>query len=184
MIYLRLFLTFAYINILGFGNGLTMLPIFQEQLVNKNHWITLEEFINLIPISQATPGPLVVNIATFSGIKATGISGGLVATIGVTITTALISLLLAHLHNKNRELLFVKELMNILRPITLAIIAIAAISVMKTTLFTDNTIDVINVLLFLAGTVAIRKYKVNFVLTLVSCGLINVLANMVMQVQW
>ena len=180
MIYLRLFLTFAYINILGFGNGLTMLPIFQEQLVNKNHWISIEEFINLIPISQATPGPLVVNIATFSGIKAAGFSGGLVATIGVTITTAMISLLLAHLHNKNRELLFVKELMDILRPITLAIIAIAALSVMKTTIFAESSIDVMGLLLFLAGTVAIRKYKVNFVLVLVSCGVINVLANMVL----
>ena len=181
MIYLRLFLTFAYINILGFGNGLTMLPIFQEQLVNKHNWITLSEFINMIPISQATPGPLVVNIATFSGIKAAGVTGGLVATIGVTITTALISLLLAFLHNKNQELLFVKEMMNILRPITLAIIAIAAISIMKTTLFAEGTIDIMGFLLFLAGTIAIRKYKLNFVLTLVSCGVINMLADMVIR---
>jgi len=177
MIYLRLFFTFAYINILGFGNGLTMLPIFQEQLVNKNHWITLDEFINMIPISQATPGPLVVNIATFSGIKAVGISGGLVATIGVTITTATISLLLAYLHNKNKEVLFVKELMNILRPITLAIIAIAAISIMRTTLFVEGAPDIMGFLLFLAGVIAIRKFKVNFVWTLLACGFINMLAN-------
>ena len=173
MIYLKLFLTFAYINVLGFGNGLTMLPIFQEQLVNKNNWITLAEFINMIPLSQATPGPLVVNIATFTGVKTVGITGGLVATIGVTITTAVISLILAYLYKKNKEVLFVQELMNTLRPIIIAFITIAAVSVMKATLFANNTVDIMGFLIFIASLIAISKYKVNFIWVLLSCGVIN-----------
>lgn len=181
MIFVRLFFIFAYINILGFGNGLTMLPIFQEQLVTLNHWITFDEFINMIPISQATPGPLVVNIATFSGVKTAGVFGGMVATIGVTITTAVISLLLVSFYQKHKEVLFIQELMNILRPITIAFISVAAISVFRTTLFADNAIDVAGVFLFVAGLIAIRKYKVNFALALLSCGVVNVLIKLVLQ---
>ena len=179
MIYPRLFFTFAYINILGFGNGLTMLPLFQEQLVNRNHWISMSEFIDMIPLSQATPGPLVVNIATFTGVKAAGIPAGIVATIGVTLTTAILSFILAFLYKKHKEILFVQELMNILRPVTIAIICVAAISVMRTTLFAGNTVDVVGLLIFAAGIVAIRKFKISFVLVLLSGGMINVLARIV-----
>ena len=180
MIYIKLFLTFAFINILGFGNGLTMLPIFKEELVNTNNWITLGEFINMIPISQATPGPMVVNIATFTGVKTAGIFGGIISTIGVTITTAIVSLVLACLYKKNKEVLFVQELMNILRPITIALIAIAAISVMETTLFANNTADVMGFLIFAASLIAINKFKVNYVWVLLSCGVINMIARTVL----
>ena len=175
MIYLKLFLTFAYINILGFGNGLTMLPLFREQLVEINHWISYDEYINMIPISQATPGPMVVNIATFTGIKTVGVFGGIVATIGVTITTATISLILSYLYKKHKEILFVHELMRTLRPITLALILVAAISVMRTTLYVNNMVNVIGIFIFIASLIAIRKFKINFIIVLLSGGIINVL---------
>ena len=71
--------------------------------------------------------------------------------------------------------MFVRELMRNLRPITLAFILVAAISVMRTTLFSDNTVDAIAVLIFTASLIAIRKFKANFVFVLLSCGIINVM---------
>ena len=178
MIYGELFLTFAYINILGFGNALTMIPIFQEQIVETKQWLTLTEFINLIPISQSTPGPMVVNIATFAGVRMAGILGGIIATVGVTVTTAMISLFFAVLYKKNRDVLFVQELMRILRPITIALMAIAAISMVRLAIFTETAVDITGLVLFILSFIALRKYKIGYVLLFFACGFLGVLATL------
>ena len=178
MKYLELFLSFAYINLLGFGNALTMIPIFQEQIVSTKHWLTQTEFINLIPISQTTPGPMVINIATFTGVRVAGIFGGVIATIGVTITTAIICLILSILYKKNKEVLFVQELIKILRPVTVALIAIAAISIIKLAIFTDTTVNIIGLLLFISSFIMLRKFRVSFVLIIFGCGFMGVIAKL------
>ena len=82
MIYLQLFLSFLQIGMFSFGGGYAAMPLIQGQVVTAHHWLSMEEFTDLITISQMTPGPIAVNSATFVGTKIAGTGGALAATFG------------------------------------------------------------------------------------------------------
>lgn len=95
---LELFWTYLKIGAFTFGGGYAMISLVQAEIVTKRKWITQEEFMNMIAISQATPGVIAVNTATFVGYYIGGFWGSLLATLGVTIPSfvviAVISLFL------------------------------------------------------------------------------------------
>ena len=80
MIYLQLFLSFLQIGMFSFGGGYAAMPLIQGQVVTAHHWLSMEEFTDLITISQMTPGPIAINSATFVGTKIAGTGGALAAT--------------------------------------------------------------------------------------------------------
>ena len=82
MIYLELFLSFFQMGLFGFGGGYAVLPLIKEQVVIQHPWLTMSEFTDLITISQMTPGPIVVNSATFIGLRIAGVGGAFVAPAG------------------------------------------------------------------------------------------------------
>lgn len=84
MIYLRLFLNFLMIGALSFGGGYGMVSLVRERVLS-NGWLTENEFLNFIAVSESTPGPLAVNMATFIGSTQGGILGSFVATLGVVL---------------------------------------------------------------------------------------------------
>ena len=82
--YLDLFGTFAKVGVMTFGGGYAMLSLIQYEVVDKYHWLTLQEFTDVVAISQMTPGPIGINSATYIGYTATGsIWGSVIATIAV-----------------------------------------------------------------------------------------------------
>ncbi len=106
MIYLKLYLVFANIGLLSFGGGYATLPLIQEFVIEKYHWLDMSTMLDLISISQMTPGPIAINSASFVGNKIGGILGSIVATFGV-ITPQIIILslfLILNLNKKNRYL--------------------------------------------------------------------------------
>ncbi len=92
--YLRLFLTFMKIGFIGFGGGFGMLPLIEKEMVD-NGYLTKREFWDMVAISQTTPGPIAVNVATFVGYKIGGAFGAVVSTAGVVFPAFLIILLIA-----------------------------------------------------------------------------------------
>ena len=84
MIYLKLFLLFAKIGVVGFGGGNAMLPLIYQGANNLN-LMSESEFSNLVAIAQVTPGPIAVNAATYVGYNTAGFAGALVATFGVAL---------------------------------------------------------------------------------------------------
>ena len=82
MIWFQLFLSFLQIGLFSFGGGYAAMPLIQEQIVNIHGWLDMDQFTDLITISQMTPGPIAINSATFVGIRIGGIPGALVATLG------------------------------------------------------------------------------------------------------
>ncbi len=84
-ILLELFLTFAKIGLFTFGGGYAMISIIEHNCVEKKGWITHEEMMNMTVIAESTPGPIAINCATFTGYKKAGISGALVATLGMVL---------------------------------------------------------------------------------------------------
>lgn len=99
-ILLDLFLTFARIGGLTFGGGYAMLPILQREVVENKKWVTEEELMDYYAIGQCTPGVIAVNVATFIGYKLTGLTGSIIATLGViTPSVIIITLIAAFLTN-------------------------------------------------------------------------------------
>lgn len=86
----KLFWVFAQIGITTFGGGYAMLSILQREVVEKRHWATEEELMDDYAIGQCTPGVIAINTATFIGYKLYGITGGIIATLGVIFPSLLI----------------------------------------------------------------------------------------------
>ena len=99
-ILLDLFLTFAKIGLFTFGGGYAMLSIIENNCVERKHWITHDEMMNITVIAESTPGPIAINCATFTGYKKAGFIGALAATLGMIVPSfALIYLISMFLDN-------------------------------------------------------------------------------------
>ncbi len=124
--YLTLFYIFFKIGLFSFGGGLVMLPlIFQEiQIFNI---MPAREFSNLVALSQMTPGPIAVNAATYVGQNYAGIPGAVVATVGVSLPSFLIVILIAKFLNKFRYNKIVQGVLSGIRPATIGLLASAVI---------------------------------------------------------
>lgn len=104
-----LFLTFCRIGGLTFGGGYAMLPLIQEEVVNKRKWATEEEVLDYYAVGQCTPGIIAVNTATFIGYKRKGITGAIAATAGVIFPSLIIIMIIAAFIKNFAELAFVQH---------------------------------------------------------------------------
>ncbi len=96
----KLFFTFFKIGLFTFGGGLAMIPLISKTCVEKNKWITDDEMINMIAISESTPGVIAVNMATYIGHKLLGFLGSLFATIGVILPSIIIICIVSYFYNE------------------------------------------------------------------------------------
>ncbi|MBE7031024.1 MAG: chromate transporter [Ruminococcaceae bacterium] len=137
MILLILFLTFFKIGAFTFGGGYAMLPLIQAEVL-KHNWLESEKIVNFIAVSESTPGPFAVNIATYVGMELGGLPGAFCATLGVVLPSFLIILIVARLFEKFKENSVVKGLMTGLKPAVVGLIATAVLSIGKTVFFNDG----------------------------------------------
>ena len=98
MIHLELFWSFFQIGLFSIGGGYAAMPLIQHQVVELHPWLTLEQFSDIITISQMTPGPIAINSATFVGLQLGGLPGALVATAGCVLPSCIIVLTLAYVY--------------------------------------------------------------------------------------
>ena len=131
MILLSLFLTFFKIGAFTFGGGYAMLPLIQADVL-AHGWVSQEELINFIAVSESTPGPFAVNIATYIGSEMGGILGSVCATLGVVLPSFLIILLVARFYEKFKTNTIVSGCMSGLKPAVIGLIGGAVISIGKT----------------------------------------------------
>ena len=134
MIILNLFLTFFKIGAFTFGGGYAMIPLISESVL-KYGWTTEKELVNFIAVSESTPGPFAVNMATYVGSTAGGFFGAVAATLGVILPSFLIILLIAKIYLKFKENKYVSGIMYGIRPAVVGLIGSAVISIGKTVFF-------------------------------------------------
>ena len=91
-----LFITFFKIGAFSFGGGYAMLPLIEEEVIQVNSWLTSTEFIDILAISEMTPGPIAINSATFIGYKVSGVFGSAVSTLGVTLPSFIVMSIIFH----------------------------------------------------------------------------------------
>lgn len=134
MIYIKLFLNFLMIGAVSFGGGYGMISLVRE-VVLSNGWLTESEFMSFIAVSESTPGPLAVNMATFIGSAQGGILGAFMATLGVVLPSFFIILIIAALLKNLLKYAGVKAVLAGIRPCIVAMIIATAVSMGLTTFF-------------------------------------------------
>ena len=121
MIYLHLFWEFFKIGLLAVGGGLVTIP-FLYDLSEKYSWFNLQELMDMIAVSESTPGPIGVNMATYAGFQTEGIVGGIVATLGLLLPSLIIIVCLASYLKKHSQNLKFEMVLKSIRPVALALI--------------------------------------------------------------
>ena len=130
MIYLILFYEFFKIGLFAIGGGLVTVP-FLFDLAEVYPWFTAKDLADMIAISESTPGPLGVNMATYAGFKAAGVGGAIVATLGLVTPSVIIIMLISKLLNKFRDNIWVDSVLSGIRPAVIALILFAGWEVAK-----------------------------------------------------
>lgn len=137
MIYFQLFYEFAKIGLFNFGGGMASIP-FLQKLSEKTGWFTLHQLTDFIAISESTPGPMAVNVATYAGYTTAGVVGGFVATFALIFPALIFVTLIAKFMKKFKNNKYVEWAFYGLRPCVLALIAAALLSIMKASLFFEG----------------------------------------------
>ena len=168
MIYAQLFWTFFKIGLFNFGGGYAMISFIQNEVVAKHAWLTSAQFTDMVAISQMTPGPVGINMATYTGYAASQSSwGAAVATFAVCLPSFLLMLLLAGWFLKHQQDHGVKAVFKGIRPAVVGLIAAAALVLCNA----ENFVDWKSILLFIFAFVAVGKYKLHPIKLILLAGM-------------
>jgi len=151
MIYLQLFYEFFITGLFMFGGGLAAIP-FLQQMSERTGWFTIPQLMDMIAISESTPGPISVNMATYAGYIVAGVPGGIIATLGLVAPSLIIASIVARLLRRFRDSRLVASAFYGLRPASLGLIAAAGLAVLRLSLLdvglfkqTGELLDLVNI---------------------------------------
>ena len=177
MIFWRLFYTFCKIGIFNFGGGYAMLSLIHGEVVEQQHWLTAQEFTDIVAVSQATPGPLGINVATYSGYTAVvnagyvpwlGVLGACIASFAVILLPLLLMLLVCKFLQKNKDNPLVANVFKVLRPAVVGLVAAAAIVLVTPETFGTSPFEVIaSIVIFAAVFIAAFFFRKSPILLIV-----------------
>ena len=184
MIYLQLLWSFIQIGLFSIGGGYAAMPLIQHQVIDIHSWLTMQEFTDIITISQMTPGPIAINSATFVGIQVAGIPGALIATFGSVLPSSIIVMTLAFIYYRFKGLEVIQSILKGLRPAVVAMIASAALSLTAMALCGKSTftadIDTVNAAILITALIILRKWKLSPMLVMALSGGIGLLAGLIL----
>lgn len=174
MIFLQLFLVFSKIGIVGFGGGYAMLSLIQDDVVNKHGWLSSAEFTDIVAVSQMTPGPLGINMATYVGYTSvvnagysTGLAmlGSLLATLSILWLPFILMIVVSRFLLKHKESPIIKSIFAGLRPTIVGLVAAAALVLMNAENFgaprTALLQFVVSLVLFALAFISVYHFKVS-----------------------
>jgi len=178
-----MFLEFFKIGLFAIGGGLATIPFLQE-LANKYDWYTTQELVDMIAVSESTPGPIGINMATYVGYKVGGIPGAVIAVVGIVMPSVIVIVLIAHYYTKFNEKPLVKSAFYGLRPAVTGLIAAAGFEVARISLFNIekflekhdvlSLINIKSVILFAVILFLTNKYKKHPIVYLVFAAIIGI----------
>lgn len=175
MIYLRLFSIFFKVGLFGFGGGYAMLSLIQNEIVEQNQWITTQEFADMVAISQMTPGPISINLATYVGYSTGGIWGAIVSTLSLCLPAVMLMLVIIRVLHKYKDSYYVSCVLRWLKPAVAGLIFTAALLMINTFNFCDFGLNKGNVSLLICAFcfVAIYFFKANPIVMILCSGAVG-----------
>ena len=169
-ILLKLLFTFFKIGLFSFGGGYAMIPFMQREIIEKHQWLSSSEFVDIIGISQMTPGPVSVNSATFVGYKVGGVVGSIFATLGITVISFILVSIASKAIDKFKESKYLKAALLGMRPVLIALIINAFISLAK-----DAYVDVKSIIVTLIVGGCLFSKKIHPIVIIVLAGLLGII---------
>ena len=184
MTYFLLFYEFFKIGLFAVGGGLSTLP-FLYNLAERYPWFEASMLPDMIAVSESTPGPIGVNMATYAGFEAGGILGSVIATIGLVTPSVIIILIISSFLKRFNDNPYIQSAFYGLRPAVTALIAIAGFEVLKVTIFNFNAyqltkqfISLFNIkalILFIIFYYATAKLKLHPIIFIICGAFIGIL---------
>jgi len=179
-----LFLEFFKIGLFAIGGGLSTIPFLQELSIKYN-WFTPQEIVDMIAISESTPGPIGINMATYVGYKTTGLIGSLIAVFGIVTPSVIIIILIARYYMRFSEHPIVEAGFYGVRPAVSGLIAAAGFEVAKISLFDMSkyvetlkiydAIDFKSLILFILIIFSLNRYKKHPIFFLLGAALVGII---------
>lgn len=159
MIYLQLFWEFFKTGLFALGGGMATVP-FLFDISAKTGWFTTSELANMIAVSESTPGPIGVNMATYVGYETAGLFGGIVATIGLAMPALIITVLIAKILTRIKDNPIVETVFKYLRPAVIGLILFALWQLLPLTfLGAEKNILILPVIAFAVLLFCLLKFK-------------------------
>ncbi len=166
----EIFITFMKVGGFSFGGGLAMLPLIEKEVVINHQWLTAKEFVDIIAIAEMTPGPIAINTSTFVGYKVAGYWGALAGSIGVTIVSFILVILVARYFLRIKDAKETKAIFEGIRPAVLGMILSAGVSVGRTAFVDYKSVFIALLVLF-----SINKLKLHPILSILGAGVLGIL---------
>lgn len=179
MIHLQLFIEFLKIGLFSVGGGLATLP-FLNRLIETKEWYTAGELTNMLAISESTPGPIGVNMATYVGFHTGGVFGSLIATFALVLPSYIIIIIVAHFLQKFSENKYVESIFKVIRPVVTGLIAVAFLNIFMD-LFKNElgilklNLIFIKIMLFLIILFLIMKFKKHPIFYIILGGIFGII---------
>ncbi|MDR2086043.1 MAG: chromate transporter [Dysgonamonadaceae bacterium] len=130
-LYGKIFCTFAKIGLFTIGGGYAMLPLVQKEVVDRKKWLSSEEFIDLLALSQSIPGIMAINISIAAGYKLKKNKGSIVATLGTILPSFVIILAIAMFFRSFQENPYINKMFMAIRPAVVALVAVPVFTTAK-----------------------------------------------------
>lgn len=133
---LKLFITFFQVGLFTIGGGLVAIPIMQDYVLGFG-WVEEQTFIDMIAVSQSTPGPIGINMATYVGQTQVGLVGSIVATLGMVLPSFLVIMVISHFLKAFQNSVWVQAMLKSIRPAAVGAILAAAFQIAMVSLFKE-----------------------------------------------
>ena len=166
MTYLNLFFVFFKVGLFSFGGGYAILPLMQHEVVDVNKWISFKEFMDIVAVSQITPGPISINLATHVGYRIGGTIGSTIATTSVILPSIIIISLIVIFLKKFNKLPVVQRVFKSLRITVVGLILAAGIALFVK----ENFIDYKSYIIFASVLIGGLVFKIGSITLVILSG--------------
>ena len=166
MTYLNLFFVFFKVGLFSFGGGYAILPLMQHEVVDINKWISFKEFMDIVAVSQITPGPISINLATHVGYRIGGTLGSTIATTSVVLPSIIIVSLIVIFLKRFSKLLVVQRIFKSLRVTIVGLILAAGIALFVK----ENFIDYKSYIIFASVLIGGLVFKIGSITLIILSG--------------
>ncbi len=173
MILLKLFFEFLYVGMFSLGGGYATIPLIQDRIINTHGWITTETFVDMITISNMTPGPLTLNISTFVGLDVAGVIGAIIATVAASLIGVLLTIGIYASYKKANQKAYWDQFLKSLRISSTALIFLAGVSIFQLLLIPQQKLELQIILPFIALLLMVWKFKLDTMKILLISGVLG-----------
>lgn len=171
---LALFLTFLRIGAFTFGGGYAMIPLIQKEIVENKKWLTDEDILEIIAISESTPGPIAINSATFVGKRVAGFFGALVSTLGVILPSFLIIFTISLILGEFKDIKAVQYAFEGIRAGVLALIVKALWSMYK-----QSPKNAVAYIVMASAFIITSFFDINVLIVIIGCALFGLITSII-----